>query len=359
MEGSGPQGQTEPLKAVKGRADLRAAERSACRRQEAPKEKTMNQIVLLFAILVVGPLQAQVDAYSYLGLKLAPQEVTNIRLKETYVINKSKGAKFKERYLFSREEYNEQGKRSLNLFFKPDASLESKIVAFYPDSTKEINIFQQKGEVVDSAVFLFHPDGRRKMEVWYWGDNCSTDSLLFSYNARKQLSKVFRRYDWDEKWDTLFYKVDGSLDKAIFYSKADGLQKQVDFLFSPDSFLLKTASRNRDRLIIEEEYFFYDKKGRLDYTTTRYFPDGEEKAETPRLTSRYSYWRNGELKRLKKVLSSKNKKRISVSVLKYNRSGRLIYQRDRNKSAGIDSKIIIEYRARPKGWTSRQGSNFW
>jgi len=319
----------------------------------------MNQIVLLFAILVAAPLQAQVDAYAYLGLKLAPQEVTNIRLKETYVINTSKDSKFKEKYLFSREEYNEQGRRSLNLFFKPDASLESKIVAFYPDSTKEINIFQQKGEVVDSAVFLFHPDGRRKMEVWYWGDNCSTDSLLFSYNARKQLSKVFRRYDWDEKWDTLFYKADGSLDKAIFYSKADGLQKQVDFLFSPDSFLLKTASRNRDRLIVEEEYFFYDKKGRLDYTTTRYFPDGEEKPETPRLTSRYSYWRNGELKRVKKVLSSKKKKRISVSILKYNRSGRLIYQRDRNKSEGIDSKIIIEYRARPKGWKPRQGSNFW
>ena len=37
MCSSGPQGQTEAPQAAKGRADLRAAKRSACRRQEAPK----------------------------------------------------------------------------------------------------------------------------------------------------------------------------------------------------------------------------------------------------------------------------------------------------------------------------------
>ncbi|AFC23078.1 hypothetical protein SGRA_0339 [Saprospira grandis str. Lewin] len=35
----GPQGQTEPAKLAKGRADLRALKRSACRRQEAPKQQ--------------------------------------------------------------------------------------------------------------------------------------------------------------------------------------------------------------------------------------------------------------------------------------------------------------------------------
>ncbi|AFC24723.1 hypothetical protein SGRA_1992 [Saprospira grandis str. Lewin] len=38
MCSSGPQGQTEQAKPAKGRADLRAAKRSACRRQEAPKK---------------------------------------------------------------------------------------------------------------------------------------------------------------------------------------------------------------------------------------------------------------------------------------------------------------------------------
>ena len=39
MGSSGPQGQTEALKALKGRAELRAADRSARRRREAPKQQ--------------------------------------------------------------------------------------------------------------------------------------------------------------------------------------------------------------------------------------------------------------------------------------------------------------------------------
>jgi len=42
MRRGGPKGQTKALQALQGRAELRAPKRSACRRQEAPKQQPQN-----------------------------------------------------------------------------------------------------------------------------------------------------------------------------------------------------------------------------------------------------------------------------------------------------------------------------
>lgn len=301
-----------------------------------------------FIITLLSPIWGfgQIDPYEYLNLNIRAQDSTNLLLIETYTQDKSKNSEYKKKYLSSREEYNEKGLRSLNLFFNPDASLHSKIVAFYPDSVTEKNIFQQSGGFIDSAIFKFSVDGRRLSEVWYWGENQSRDTLLFSYNQKLQLSKVHRKYDWETKWDTLFYSIEGFLDKAVFYSKDNGLQKQLDFLFMPDSTLLKTSTRNSDRLIIEEEFFIYNNVGQIHHSLTKLYPEGKALEDPPRMKSQYRYYKNGQIKSITQVLSTKKKKRKSVTKIKYNKQGQLILRHEKNKSAGINKCIEKVYTIR-------------
>lgn len=297
---------------------------------------------LLSPILGFG----QIDPYEYLNLNIRVQDSTNLLLIESYTRDKSKNSEYKKKYLSSREEYNQEGLRSLNLFFKPDASLHSKIVAFYPDSVTEKNIFQQSGGFIDSAVFKFSKDGRRLSEVWYWGENQSRDTLLFSYNQKLQLTKVHRKYDWEEKWDTLFYSTESLLNKAVFYSKDNGLQKQVDFLFMLDSSLLKTSTRNSDRLIIEEEFFIYNNIGQIHHSLTKLYPEGKALEDPPQMKSRYRYYKNGQLKSITQVLSRRKKKRQSVTKIKYNKKGQITLRHEKNKSAGINKLIQKVYTIR-------------
>jgi hypothetical protein len=303
-------------------------------------------IFILWPILSPLGLIGQIDPYEYLNLNIHAQKEKNLLLIETFTTDKSDNSEYKKKYLSSREEYNEDGLRSLNLFFNPDASLHSKIVAFYPDSITEKNIFQQSGGFIDSAVFKFSNDGRRLYEVWYWGENQSRDTLLFSYNAKKQLTKVYRKYDWETKWDTLFYGMEGLLSKAVYYSEDNGLQKQVDFLFMPDSTLLKTSTRNPDRLIIEEEFFIYNNLGQIHHSLTKLYPEGKALEDPPQMKSRYRYYKNGQLKSITQVLSTPKKRRKSVTKIKYNKKGQLTLRHEKNKSAGINKKIQKIYTLR-------------
>lgn len=298
--------------------------------------------VLMGWLLSVSPIWSQIDIYKYLKINHLAQPYSLLLLKETYSTDRSKDSPYKKRYLISREEYDLQGRPSLNIYYDPEGKMTSKVIFFYPNRQQEKGIFKQKGEFMDSVVYQYDTRGQRLSEIWYWGENRTSDTVQYRYHAGGQLSKIWRKYDWDTKWDTLLYK--GRLvDKCISYSRRGGMQKEVQLLYLPDSSLLKTNTINAARMVIEEEFFFYNKKGLIGKSIVKLYPEGNEIIDPPQRITYWKYHSNGQLRRTVRTDYSRAHKAVGRTVQRYLSSGYLAFQSEINRRDGIHKKIEIDY----------------
>lgn len=304
------------------------------------------RLILTLNLLLLFPLlgmSQSVDVYDYLSVNNHQQDYSKLVLKETYVQDKSKQSPYKKRFLHSREEFDVYGRTSLNLFYDPYGKMEAKVIMFYPQYLVEKGIFKQKQGYIDSAVYLYHKDGQRDREIWYWGENSTQDTFSYSYNTKKQLTGVRKNYDWDTKRDTFIYNNNQRLSKAITYSEVHGMQKEVQFVYGFDSILLKINTLNRHKLVIEEEFFFYNKKGQVSKTISKYYPEGNEIIDPPRMITKKTYYGNGTLKQILKKYYNRQEKQVSISDILYTPLGYMKKRFDKNKRDGIWKKTVVQY----------------
>lgn len=292
-------------------------------------------------------VDAQINPYDYLKLNVYKKDASALVLKETYTVDKSKDSEHKKKFLSAREEYDEEGRTALTLCFNPEGDMTSKIITYYPTAAIEKNIFQQRGSFLDSVVYRFNSVGLRMMEIWHWGETQSKDTVFYTYNPKKQLTGVLMRYGWDTKRDTLIYR-NGRLQKALTYSAEMGLQKEVDFVYGYDSSLIKANLLNSQRLVVEEEFFFYNNKGLVNKSIAKYYPDGTEATETPTMIAKYKYYSNNKFKEIIKTHFNADGKKTSVTKLNYTPEGHLLKEQNRNDKEGIDKTTVIDYTIRKK-----------
>ncbi|MCP4438469.1 MAG: hypothetical protein GY810_05950 [Aureispira sp.] len=310
----------------------------------------MNRLKILLSICYIWiscATHAQINPYDYLKLNVYKKDMSALVLKETYTINKSKNSEHKKKFLSAREEYDEEGRTALTLCFDPEGDMTSKIITYYPTASSEKNIFQQRGSFLDSVVYRFNAEGLRMMEVWHWGESRSEDTISYSYNRKKQLTGVTMRYGWDTKRDTLIYK-DGLLQKALTYSSDLGLQKEVDFVYGYDSTLIKANLLNSQRLVVEEEFFYYNNKGQVHKSIAKYYPDGEELLAPPNMVAKYKYYPNNKFKEITKTVFNEKGKKTSVTKLTYTPEGHLMKEQNKNDKEGINKTTVVNYTIRKK-----------
>lgn len=289
---------------------------------------------------------AQINPYDYLKLNVYKKDASALVLKETYTVDKSKESEHKKKFLSAREEYDEEGRTALTLCFDPEGDMTSKIITYYPTASVEKNIFQQRGSFLDSVVYRFNSIGLRMMEIWHWGETRSQDTILYTYNPKRQLTGVVMRYGWDNKRDTLIYR-DGRLQKALTYSAEMGLQKEVDFVYGYDSSLIKANLLNSQRLVVEEEFFFYNNKGQVHKSIAKYYPEGrDETTNPPTMQAKYKYYSNNKFKEVVKTHFNEDGKKTSVTKLSYTPEGHLMKEQNRNNSEGIDKTTVVNYTIR-------------
>lgn len=293
---------------------------------------------MLFAL----PIRAQVDVYSYLKVSNKAQKRSLLLLKETYSIDKSKESVYRKKFLLSREEYDVEGRPSLNIYYDHKGQMTSRIIHFYPQRGQEKCIFKQQGEFLDSVLYTYNNDGYRLKEIWYWGENKTSDTLIYYYNTNTQLAKIQKKYDWDTKRDTFLYK-NGLLDKFITYSQRGGMQKEVQFLYLPDSSILKTNTLNSAKMIIEEEFFFYNRKNKIDRSIVKLYPEGNEIIDPPQRIAHWKYHSNGNLRKIQQTDFSRAGKPVSRLVQRFSANGMLVFRQEINWREKINKRLIINY----------------
>lgn len=286
------------------------------------------------------------EQLAYLKIQIAQHRPGLLLLKETFQTDRSSNSAYKKRYLYAREEYDTEGKPSLSLFYDPQGNMQSKVIFFYPGRYEEKGIYKQKGEFLDSAYFHYNERGQRLRELWYWGENRSRDSIWYSYDAQGRLSGVLRRYDWDTRRDTLLYSGN-RLDKCIQYSLNGGMQREVQFVYLPDADqLLKINVLNANRLIMEEEFFFYNRRGLPYRSIAKLYPDAgtPDGAEPLRRQSRRSYHPDGSLRSMRHTEYKRSRLPVATLLERYQAAtGYLLLRRERNAAAGLNKTVRIRY----------------
>lgn len=295
--------------------------------------------------LALHAQQSQSHLYAYLKINIYEQDSSRLILKETYTRDKSGDAAYRKRFLSSREEYDDAGRPSLHLFYDHEGEMQSKIITYYPHPHGEKGVFQQRNGFIDSVLYLYNDQRQRVLETWAWGEDCSHDTVRYRYNAKQQLISIGINYLGKFKRDTLLYK-NNLLDRAVTYNENEELQGEVEFFYL-ETTLLKVTRRNAKRLIVEEEFFYYNINGDIAKTIIKLYPQGGEDIYPPYIMRKNSYYRNGTLKQCEQTSYNKERQKTGSTLTRYNRAGRLVYQYERSKPAQIDKKMWFDYTVRP------------
>lgn len=298
----------------------------------------------LFICTLIKPQSSQDYIFDYLNIQIYAQDSSELVLKEVYTLDRSKDALYKKRFMASREEYDEIGRPALHLFYDTEAEMEAKVIHFYPQKGTEKGVFQQKNGAIDSVIYLYNHLNQRLSEFWTWGDNDSRDTIFYRYDQLQRLEALHLNYLGKYKRDTLIYK-NQLLDKIVTFNAKDEIQQEVEFFYL-DSVLLKATHRNNKRLITEEEFFYYDNLGRIARTISKLYPEQNYSDVSPYRRRENTFYKSGSLKKSVSTSFNNKKKKIGYTETRYNPQGRLIYEREVNRSAGIDKTTWMEYNAR-------------
>jgi hypothetical protein len=308
--------------------------------------KTFLVFLLLFSAAFGA--EGQIDIVStYLKINIRQQDSSRLVLKETYTLNKSSDSAYKKKYLSQREEYDIVGRSSLQLYYDESGEMLSKIIRFYPSANTEKAVFQQRGAAVDSVVYIYNVRRQRLAEYWTWGDNATSDTVRYHYDPNYNLLGVSINYLGKSKRDSLLYRG-GLLEKVWTFDAAEKLQKEMEFFYL-DSALLKITHRNAKRIILEEEFFFYNGAGKIEKTITKLYPEGEEKSRTPptRLQT-HKYRGNGSRRRTLIRNYDSNKKLTGTTQMTYDKQENIVYLFLHSKGAGVYEKTWLVYTKRRK-----------
>jgi hypothetical protein len=302
--------------------------------------------LLLFAATFGA--EGQIDIVStYLKINIRQQDSSRLVLKETYTLNKSSDSEYKKKYLSQREEYDNVGRSSLQLYYDEAGEMLSKIIRFYPLPNTEKAVFQQRGAAIDSVVYIYNVRRQRLTEYWTWGDNATTDTVRYHYDKNFNLQGVSINYLGKSKRDSLLYRG-GLLEKVWTFDAAEKLQKEMEFFYL-DSALLKITHRNAKRIILEEEFFFYNGAGKIEKTITKLYPESEEKNRTPptRLQT-HKYRRKGSRRQTLIRNYDSNKKLTGTTEMTYDKQDNIVYLFLHSKTAGVYEKTWFVYTKRRK-----------
>ena len=299
----------------------------------------------IFCSVFIKSQTAQNYLFEYLNIQIRAQDSSELVLKEVYTRDKSKDALYKKRFMASREEYDDCGRPALHLFYDTEAEMQAKVIYFYPQKYTEKGVFQQKNGAIDSVIYTYNSLGQRVSEFWTWGDNNSRDTILYYYNPLYQLQSLHLNYLGKYKRDTLIYK-NHLLDKIVTFNAKDEIQQELEFFYL-DSLLLKATHRNNKRLITEEEFFYYNEKGEIARSISKLYPEPNSSSEiSPYRRRQNVFYPSGQLKKSVSRSFNRKKQKIGYTKTRYNPNGRLIYEREFNRSAGLDKTTWIEYNAR-------------
>ncbi len=267
-------------------------------------------------------------------------------LKETYLRNRSKDSEYTKKYISEREEYDIFGRTSLHLYYDQEGEMLSKIIRFYPAPRIEKGVFQQRGAAIDSVLYLHDSLGQRLAEYWVWGDNGTSDTVLYKYNAQHQLNAVYFNYLGKFRRDSLVYKG-GLLERVWTFDATNKLQRELEFFYL-DTLLLKITHRNARRLITEEEFFFYNNAGKIDRILSKLYGEGksEEEAGNAGRITEYRYRRTGSMKEETTRLRDKNKRTTATTRTRFDKYGAPIYQYSQSRTGGIKEQIWYDYTRR-------------
>ena len=121
------------------------------------------------------------------------------------------------------------------------------------------------------------------------------------------------------------------------------MQKEVQLLYLSDSSLLKSNTLNAAKMIIEEEFFFYNRLSQVSKTIVKLYPEGNEVIDPPQRISHLSYYPNGNPRRIIRIDFSRAGKRVSFTLQKFTPLGYLSLRLERNYREHINKKTIIQY----------------
>lgn len=291
--------------------------------------------------------QATLDIVeAYLKINIRQQDSSKIVLKETYTLNKSSDAQYKKKYLSQREEYDHKGRSELHLYYDFEGEMASKIIRFYPAERVEKGVFQQKGAAVDSVLYFYNPQGYRLAEYWTWGDNKTIDSVKYNYSPTGNLRAIAFNYLGKTKRDSLIYRGE-LLEKVWTFDAAERLQREMEFFYL-DNALLKITHRNAKRIILEEEFFFYNGRGQVAKTLTKIYPETDTLSSPPMRQQTHAYRRNGSRKKTAIRNFDGQKKLTGTINITYDKHGTIVYQFIQSKAAEVYEKTWFVYTRRKK-----------
>ena len=283
---------------------------------------------------------------TYLKINIRQQDSSKIVLKETYTLNKSGDSAYKKKYLSQREEYDRKGRSELHLYYDFEGEMASKIIRFYPAERVEKGVFQQKGAAVDSVLYLYNAQGYRLAEYWTWGDNKTVDSVKYNYSPTGNLRAIAFNYLGKTKRDSLIYRNE-LLEKVWTFDAAERLQREMEFFYL-DNALLKITHRNAKRIILEEEFFFYNGRGQVAKTLTKIYPETDSLSSPPTRQQTHSYRRHGSRKKTAIRNLDGQKKLVGTIDITYDKQGNIVYQYLRSKAAEVYEKTWFVYTRRKK-----------
>lgn len=287
--------------------------------------------------IIIAQTLEQDFVTQYLKINIYAQATSNYVLKETYTQNKSVESLYKKKYLHLREEYDTLGRSFLQIYYDEKGDMASKIIRFYPKPKVEKTVFHQNGGAIDSVVYWYNDANQRTCEYWTWGANKSIDTVLYKYNTEQQLVAIYFNYLGKAKRDSFLYK-NNFLEKVWTFNEREELQRETEFFYFEEK-LLKLTHRNAKRLILQEEFFLYNTLGKLQRIIVKFY---EEQAQGLSMNTThiedYSYYKEGQLKEIRRVFYNKDKKKIGKKIIAYNTENLPIYQFVQNKTAGIYEK---------------------